>query len=576
MAVIGFPYVRYSDPRQGTKDKDSERRQWTWCQETAARCGYVLDDSHKLRDRGKSGFHEKNVHSGDLGRFLRLVEEGAIPRGSVLLFEEWDRFSRARPHKARRWRDEVLEGGVNIHTSDGLMTEADLDDLPKTILADLKHHEAHSFSKKQSVRLSAKWSNWRKMISAGQKVPPPGQMPPWVDWDGGKSAFILREKEASAVRLLVRLAGDGLGIRRIAAQLVRDGIPTIGNSGSWCISYIAKLLSTRMVLGDLVDADGVVHAGFYPALVDEDTLLRVQGALGKRQIGQKGVGRGGKDGVANLLTGLVRDAVDGEVMHLHGKGGTGSKKLFSAGTQHPGRRDGFVSIPYDLLEEAVLRLVLELKIGDVVGDKPDEDLARLGVLDGKIAALQAQIDGERVRQEARRKEGKTVSSATMGMLDDWGDELELVKKERGEVSARLACAGSRSLVECQEAVRQVMAGDGQRRIELRLKCMTRLRALVEAIWVLVWKVDASHMAADVQVFVGGGRIRTLFLTWAARGRRFQALGHSGGVEGLDVPGMDYRRLDVYRTDVDVESFYGALHYVFGERLRTLWRETHGE
>jgi hypothetical protein len=48
-----------------------------------------------LRDEGLSTYHQKHVTQGALGTFLRAVEDGRIPDGSVLIVEDLDRLSRA-------------------------------------------------------------------------------------------------------------------------------------------------------------------------------------------------------------------------------------------------------------------------------------------------------------------------------------------------------------------------------------------------------------------------------------------------------------------------------------------------
>src|SRR5262249_4579425 len=148
------------------------------------------------------------------------------------------------------------------------------------------------------------------------KLPPPGPLPSWVDWDEEAKQFVLVPGAASAIQLIYRWAAEGLGIDRIVAKLHADGVPPIGKTGGWRVSYGAKLLSRRGVLGDLTVKGGQTIAGFYPAAVTPEEWNVARGALSKRRVGQRGVGRRG-EAVANLLAGLATDARDGETMHLH-------------------------------------------------------------------------------------------------------------------------------------------------------------------------------------------------------------------------------------------------------------------
>ena len=59
----------------------------------------VLSDDD-FTDEGVSGFDGSNVRKGDLGRFLHLVRTSEIPKGSILVIEQWDRLTRQNPMDA--------------------------------------------------------------------------------------------------------------------------------------------------------------------------------------------------------------------------------------------------------------------------------------------------------------------------------------------------------------------------------------------------------------------------------------------------------------------------------------------
>src|SRR5262245_48878217 len=90
-----YSYVRFSSPKQA--EGDSLRRQTEaaadWCRRNDA----VLDESTTLHDLGKSaytGAHRQNPDRHALAAFLKLVEDGRVPRGSFLVIENLDRLSR--------------------------------------------------------------------------------------------------------------------------------------------------------------------------------------------------------------------------------------------------------------------------------------------------------------------------------------------------------------------------------------------------------------------------------------------------------------------------------------------------
>ena len=89
---IGFSYIRFSGRSQ--EKGDSVRRQdgavAVWCKRNKVR----LDTSTTLRDLGKSAYlgeHRKNPDRHALAGFLKMVEDGKVPRGSYLIVENLDR-----------------------------------------------------------------------------------------------------------------------------------------------------------------------------------------------------------------------------------------------------------------------------------------------------------------------------------------------------------------------------------------------------------------------------------------------------------------------------------------------------
>src|SRR5438128_1776436 len=90
-----YSYVRFSHPDQAKGD--SLRRQTEAAELWCKRHGAALDMSTTFRDLGKSAFtgaHRKNPDRHALAAFLKMVEEGRIPRGAFLILEKLGRLSR--------------------------------------------------------------------------------------------------------------------------------------------------------------------------------------------------------------------------------------------------------------------------------------------------------------------------------------------------------------------------------------------------------------------------------------------------------------------------------------------------
>ncbi|WP_324830433.1 recombinase family protein [Pseudomonas saxonica] len=113
-----YSYLRFSDPRQATGS--SADRQLAFASTWAKKRGMELDATLTLKDEGLSAYHERHVKQGALGAFLLAIEEGRIPRGSVLIVEGLDRLSRAEPLLAQAQLAQIINGGITVITaSDG-------------------------------------------------------------------------------------------------------------------------------------------------------------------------------------------------------------------------------------------------------------------------------------------------------------------------------------------------------------------------------------------------------------------------------------------------------------------------
>jgi hypothetical protein len=446
---------------------------------------------------GKHVVFRSRMHS--FNDFIGRLYTGRIPRGSVLLVEELDRLDRRSRKTAMPFIIGLLTAGISIRTRDRHYTEDSLDDLGDFIDITIKQGTANEESRKKSIRVAANWANWRTRVAKGERVPPPGRLPPWVCWK--RDRFELVPSAATAVRLVYRLAGDGLGLRGILARLNgKDGppVPTIGRCPTWRISYLAKLLTWKAVLGEVEDVTGAVHAGLYPAVVTETEFYKAREALAGRAIGNKGVGRAGR-GVPNLFPGLLRDAGDGSHLHQIDRGlkGGGRCLVSSAALRHePGASR--VPFPYPVFEAAILSQLREVKVQEVLGraDEPDEVMVLSGQLreaeDG-IAALEADLDenGESpaLFKRLRQREAQRVELAA----------------QLAQARARAAHPLSESWGEAQSLLNAVVSAPNQ--LEARTRLRAALRRVVQSVYCVFTGGRGQAHLAYVQVFFEGGRSR---------------------------------------------------------------------
>jgi DNA invertase Pin-like site-specific DNA recombinase len=507
---VAYPYLRYSDSKQAKGD--SARRQSSWHEETAKREGWTLDYSLKLEDKGRSAYHGDHLKY-DLGRFLAHVNDGTVKSGSVLLFEELDRLSRQDLGKAFPLFTSILMSGVDIRTRERHYTEADLSDLGTVIGVIVKQSTANEESRKKSIRVGANWAAWRQRVAAGERVPPPGRMPPWIRWTG--TAFALVPAAAEAVRLIFRLAASGLGLRRLLARLNgkdgKDGskpVPTIGRCPTWRLSYVAKLLNFRAVLGEAVDASGQVYADFWPAVVSEQEFYAVREAMTGRRIGGKGakgttgqhhVGRNGV-GVPNLFVGLLRDARDGSRLHVidKGAGQGGGKYLIGSGAERRERDSVRAAFPLSSFEQAVLALLREIDPAEVLGKKKD-GVDEVAVLKGEKDNLEASI-----ALLARELDRRGESAVLFGRLEKKETRLAEVTAQLDKAQARAAHPLDACWRDCKTLLDALDKAPDREAARLRLRAA--LARVVEEVWCLFVNRGKGVMLAALQCrFSGGGQ-----------------------------------------------------------------------
>ncbi|AOJ88308.1 integrase [Burkholderia sp. MSMB0856] len=297
-----YSYLRFSDPKQAAGG--SIDRQLEYAARWAADHELELDSSLSLRDEGLSAYHQRHVRQGALGVFLRAVEDGQVPVGSVLIVEGLDRLSRAEPLQAQAQLAQIVNAGITVVTaSDGReynreRLKAQPMDLVYSLLVMIRAHE-ESDTKSKRVKAAIRrqcqgWiaGTWRAPIRVGKD-------PHWVrETEAG--GFELADDRASAVRLVIEMFKQGHGAVRIVRELADRGLK-ITDSGRSASSHIYRLLANRMLIGEKsVEVDGETFRleGYYPAL-----LTAAEFADLRYSAEQRGR-RKGKGEIPGVVTGL--------------------------------------------------------------------------------------------------------------------------------------------------------------------------------------------------------------------------------------------------------------------------------
>jgi DNA invertase Pin-like site-specific DNA recombinase len=549
--TTAYSYIRFSGTRQ--KKGDSKRRQLEWSHNICASKGWTLDESLKL-DSGVSAFRGKNATSGALAAFLSEIKAGKVKAGSVLLLESLDRLSRQEIDAGWELFRSILKTGVEIYTRtpEHHYVKADLNDFGTRIEVQAYFLRAFNESETKMLRSAEYWKFARKQMAEKDwkihKV-----IPAWLTMTDDYK-FKVRPEGAKAIQRIFTWAAKGFGLDAITKRLNQEGFKTItarinkegeahqGRRTSWGRSYVAKILDDHSVLGEyqphvmaeVPDPDkpdatkwkrvphGAPVKDYFPRIVTENEFYAARSAMKERN--KRAAGRPNKNGVCNLFTGLIKDARDGEVMHLtyanSAKGVNNARRLVSSAAKNYVKGSVRMEFPYDVVERAFLEAVKELKVKDVLGDQVDDaelDIAaltaKLDELDAKIAKIQ-----ERVANEAG-------IDALLTLLEKLDREKKTVAAELEQAKTATAGSTPEALHDAQSLIEVLENAPEAKRPELRERIKNRIRQLVSEMWLLPWNVTDELRAAELQVVLKSGKIWSFGFGWLRRfGGPFEARG----------------------------------------------------
>lgn len=486
MQEQAISYQRFSDKRQ--KKGDSERRQNDAFHQFCQR--FNLEAVEVMVDRGLSGFHGEHRTKGHFGRFLAAVRANKIGKNKVLVIENWDRFSREKPHTALATIAEILQVGVGIGVCNlgMILREEDLD-TPKMqwVMGDLIR--AREESKRRSTLIKASWIRRRTRATKA--------CPSWIIVKDGQHT--LHPEKAKLLRKAVSLAIDGYGCETIRQKL--------GMQGSFW-SGLSIIFRSRCLIGeyqprkrtngkDMKETSGDAIPGYYPAVIDEATFYRLQRAMDSRK-GHRG--RRGKF-VRCLFTGLIHDISDGSPMviykgHTDRKTGEAVPVLKGNNRRNAHRKHVY----YHVVEAAVLKFLWELQVTDLQNKEVSPEL---GKLEAKVGDLTHKI--QETQQRLLESGGDTSIMLTT---------LQVLDKARTEAVKQLEAARKKahnpdtdSLNEAQTIGDALKAATGQDLYDLRSKLKGLLASMIDKILVTV----KDSFKADLVIKFRCGLVRGIWI-----------------------------------------------------------------
>lgn len=297
-----YSYQRFSSMKQ--RDGDSIKRQHEAAMSFCKQFSLFLVET--FRDEGLSGFHGMNFsHESALSKFLQLVDNGTVAKGSVLIVENMDRLSRQSILPCLSKFIEIINKdiGIGVVSHNKVFDKNSITQNPMELMFVLvEFSRAGSESQAKSTRLKSVITSKIERALKGEKVWFAVQKPSWVV--GVKNGqWILDEEKMKLVKEIFSRYLAGHSCTRIANDLNEFKTPTLRNfkNGIWTNSTVRELLRNKNVVG-WMGINGTEIENYFPQIITDKQFQLVQVKLdfnAKRRGGSKyGL-------VRNLFRGII-------------------------------------------------------------------------------------------------------------------------------------------------------------------------------------------------------------------------------------------------------------------------------
>lgn len=295
-----YSYSRWSSTAQ--RDGDSAGRQSAAAQAWLANNpDYELVES--LVDAGVSAYTGKNFNEDSaLGGFIAAVQAGKVPKGSVLLIDSWDRFSRQDHDTSHQQMAAILRAGIDVvvaSTGQHLKKGGDAFNIAMAIVS---LEQAHRESAEKGRKVRAARASAIERILNGEKRSPkdPSKtliartLERWLTWNSDTGDFELNHN-APAWRKCFELSVKGYGTGTICQMVNAEFAGQIHfvNKGivydAMNFSTVAQLLTNPTAYGRYTAKDCRFVDGYFPALVSKEVFETSLAASQARNLRKAGL-----------------------------------------------------------------------------------------------------------------------------------------------------------------------------------------------------------------------------------------------------------------------------------------------
>lgn len=295
--------VSQSDNDSQTRQSDSANR---WIKDFGKSQGYVLSEQ-TFTDAGKSGFKGKHIEKdefglakGDLGRFIQCVEKGQIKSNSILLIDDFSRFSRLEPVKSLNLFLTVINSGVGLvftGSYEKRIINSELINKEGHVLQFIigemirSHAESAERGRKVKAAKQSLFTNIKNGICQRNNLP---KYFTFVPNPGEKSiGKYVHNERTHIIKDIVKMIIEGKSLYSISRSLNQQKIKTFKNS-QWSGAGLKKIIRNRLLIGEY---KGIKN--YVPKIVEEDEFLKVQNILS-----QNTNNKGKQGDVINIFRGI--------------------------------------------------------------------------------------------------------------------------------------------------------------------------------------------------------------------------------------------------------------------------------
>ena len=497
-----YSYVRFSSKQQISGD--SLRRQTAKAEEYAQKHELVLDTTLNMHDLGLSGYSGEHKTKGALGNFLKLVKNGRIEKGSLLIVESLDRLSREKISIALNSFTSLLDSGISIMTlmDQRLYTpDYDLNELISSITI---MSSAHYESKQKQERLL---ETWKEKRANADKLKLTSLCPKWMVLNEERTDFDLIPERVEIIEHIIRLYLSGMGIATIARELNKDNIATWGRSKLWSKSYIWKIMRARTLIGEYQpkkykSKEGgkgrkTIFAGdpikdYYPRAISDKLFYKIQDRLTERK------GKFGKIGnCSNLFTHIAKCGYCGASMHYVNNGK--ACKYLTCGSARRGGDCKHISIKYEEFEDSFLSVCRGLNVKDIIEDTENETVLKIvglkdeiNVISHKIEESNGKINDWLDLYSSFDRNMKETVKQKMSDEQELNEKREISLLEKDKELHKLQQRKETSeyrLKTAQENIEILRQAKGNELVSIRMKVQTHIQSLVDTISVYSTGLD---------------------------------------------------------------------------------------